>query len=141
MKRNKLLILLVLIFLINTLIIFFIAGRLSLKDVQTLDMDMEVKNKIGFNVDTDKIHFGGLPPGGMSEREIVISHDFDFPVKVSIKTSGELAEYVTVSDNNFILSPLESKKITFYAIIDEDVPLGNYTGNARFEFRRPSLFN
>lgn len=103
-------------------------------------MDLEVKREIGINIDTDAFHFGGLRPGGSSERQVSIRQEYDFPVLVNIKTKGEMADLVSVSENNFVLEPGESKTVTFTAKVGKETSYGNYTGNVIFEFRR-ALFS
>ena len=107
-----------------------------LKEVKFLDMYLEVTEKMGMNTDTDALYFGKNYPGSTSIREINITNNYDYPVFVSIKTEGELARFVMVSENNFILDKAEKKTIRYYAQTEQETPYGNYTGLAKIVINR-----
>ena len=103
--------------MIVLLILFAIALATSLtfliivQDVRTLDMHLAISNVFGFNIDTDKIYFGDIPPGTSSSRKVIVSND-DFEKSiVRIKTFGDLKDWVIVSEKNFILEKGEYKLI------------------------------
>ena len=105
--------------------------------VKELDMSLIVGNHAGFDVDTEKLSFGMIMPAGNScTRYVFLSNKKDYPLKVYINFYGDLADWVSVSDNYFILKPGEEKKLSFTANAQKDASYGNYTGTARFVFKR-----
>ncbi|MBD3204627.1 hypothetical protein GF327_10130 [Candidatus Woesearchaeota archaeon] len=137
MKKNIIILTLVLVILCSVFVSIFFYTNLYIKEVYYLDMDLVVKNNIGVNADSDAIHFGGVPPGGKSMRKTIIKNNFSHPVLVSIKTYGDLQDSVSVSDNNFYLAKNSTKIITFLASIKEGTEIGKYFGKAKIEFKRP----
>ena len=105
-------------------------------DVKEYDMVLIVSDHIGFDVTTEKLHFGMVTPGGSSTRDLIIANEFSRPLIVQIKTSGKLASWVAPSVNNFILQPNETKNVTMVAVAPEDAKYGNYTGKVKIVFRR-----
>lgn len=101
----------------------------------TYKMDLLVKEPrlVGFNLDTDAIHFGTAPPGGTGERAINVRNN-EKPARVTVKTAGDLAPWLTVSESSFRLGPLENKSVTFYAKVPASARQGNYTGTATILF-------
>ncbi len=94
-----------------------------------IDMHATVDKVIGFNVGTDKVWFGSVPPGQRSDRAVIIKGNPDHPVKVVFKVSGPISKYVTVQDNGFILQPGQNRNITLQFTAPENYTLGeNITG-------------
>ena len=64
--------------------------------------------------------------------------DISFPeeAEVVIKFEGQLAHWVSVDDNNFILDADENKHLSFLTSIPSDADEGNYTGKVKFYFKR-----
>ena len=72
-----------------------------------------VGNKSGFDLNPNELTFGQTTPNNRLSRAITITNNFDKPKKFRIKVSGEIKEYIIVSENNFPLNPNESKNVTF----------------------------
>ncbi len=137
MKKNHLFILLLVITLISitTTILFY--SFYVIENVREFDMSLIVGDHAGFDVDTEKLSFGMVMPAGSScTRYIFISNKKDYPLKVYINFYGNFADWVSVSDNYFVLKPDEEKKLSFTANAQKDAVYGNYTGKARFIFKR-----
>jgi len=139
MERYKIIILglsvFVILFFIAIIAVFLAYIFYINIDTDTIDMQFEVADKIGFNVGTDAIYFGKTYPNGMAKRTVTIDNNYNFPIHVLIKTDGDISPMVTVSDNDFIVEPYDKKDIIFYADSD-GFPLGNYTGKATVTYKR-----
>ena len=105
-------------------------------ETQKVQMDLAVKESVAFNLDTDKLHFGGVPPEGSSGRSISIVNKRDFPLKVRFYLSGELADWVNPEDNPVYLQPFENKSIKFIATVPKNAEFGNYTGEIDVIFKK-----
>ncbi len=106
------------------------------RDLQALPMHITVGDRMGFNTGTEALYFGTVIPPGSSTRYINVSHDERFPMKLKITTSGEMSEWMHVSENNFVVNPGQTKTIKVMAQIPKDVPLGNYTGTLYIDFKK-----
>ena len=101
-----------------------------------IPMDVEVRrNVMGFNTDTDALHFGGLSPGDRVERWVNISNDNTFSIRVTTRFSGDTARFA-FADQDFVLQPGELRDHSIVLRPDPDTPEGNYTGTALITFRR-----
>jgi len=137
MKKNYLFILLLVIALISITATNLFYSFYIIADVKEFNMSLIVGDYAGFDVDTERLAFGMVSPGGNScIRFIDLSNKKDYPLKVYINFYGNLAELVSVPENYFILQPNEEKKLSFSASAPRDAAYGNYTGKARFVFKR-----
>jgi hypothetical protein len=67
---------------------------------------------------------------------VSLENNFDFPVFVTVSIEGDIAEFVSVSENDFVLTPREKKTLTYYFVTQPDTAKGNYTGSTRIMFKR-----
>jgi len=114
-------------------------NNIVLKQVWNYEMHAQVISKykkIGLNTNTDKLWFGKSNPGNQATRKVNMINNYDFPVAVSITLNGDIAPYISVSDNHFILKPNETKVLTYYFTSNTDTPSGNYTGTTRIIMTR-----
>ena len=136
-KKNNLFILLFVIALISITATILFYPFYLIENVREFDMSLIVGNHTGFDVNTEKLTFGMITPTGSScTRYIFISNKKDYPLKVYINFYGNFAEWVSVSENYFVINPGEEKKLSFSATATRNVTYGNYTGKARFVFKR-----
>lgn len=103
-------------------------------DVKELGMYLQVSDYTGFNVETSAVIFGTIPPGGTGKRDITVSNLAATPKQVVIKTEGELAEWVSVEENRFLIQVNESKTINVFVYVPENAEFGNYTGTLKMLF-------
>ncbi len=96
------------------------------------EIEMKIKVRpdrfVGINTDTDCINFGGVPGGAIGERIINVTNGDEHPHLIRIKAKGYIGEWVTVSDNNFILDPHSVKEVRIKAHVPLKTQTGNYTG-------------
>jgi hypothetical protein len=120
-------------------LILIIVAVYFLYPAQIAEYQMDVKvqkpMKIGFNIDDDALHFGIVPPGSNAVRSVVIENNQGSRFVVITKT-GDFADWVSISENNFILEPLTDKKINFRVTIPSSAEQGNYTGSITVKFYR-----
>ncbi|MCH8003662.1 MAG: hypothetical protein IH934_03435 [Nanoarchaeota archaeon] len=103
-------------------------------------MIVKVGDHFGLNADADAIKFGMIMPGTSSQRSITVNNSATYPLRVVILKSGYIADWVKVSENNFILKENGIKNIIFEAYAPENADYGNYTGNVDIIFKK-TLFN
>ena len=136
MKSYKLVVILLAIGLVLLSALMLIYNFYFISEVKTLNMTFQTADKMGINTQIDALYFGKNYPGSISMREINLTNNKNYPVYVTIKVEGSLAEFVSVSDNNFILGPLERKHILYYVQTKKDTPYQNFTGVTKIVIRR-----
>jgi hypothetical protein len=84
------------------------------------------------------LYFGYGYPGSAGDRtmDVYMTNNFNHPVEVSVKITGNISDYVSVSDNGFILLPGEKKMLSYKANIPSSIKKGTYTGETRVVFTR-----
>jgi len=92
-------------------------------------VDEGARMVVGFNTDKDHLNFGKVSSESSVKRSIIVGPP---GAKVKILLKGEMADWVSVSENNFDVS--ESKEIAFLTTVPSGVMAGNYTGEAIFCF-------
>lgn len=119
-----------------------VINSFSIKEVQEVYMDLEIAGNykdIGFNPAGDALHFGLVPLLGRSNRNFTISHEYAYPIKVSIRSVGNITPFLIISDNDFILEPNIFKKLRATVIIPKDSEAGNYDGTLKIIFKKPLI--
>jgi hypothetical protein len=139
-KRNQNKLKRIHIFLIVLLICFlfsttFIYCKLNLNKpilVKTMNYDFQIKENVGFVLDSDILHFGGAPKNSELKRNMTLTTPFTSKVKIYFEGPGILS----TSHNNFLLEENQSKSIEFI-LKTPNLENGNYTGKIFFEFYKP----
>jgi hypothetical protein len=115
---------------------FYFLFQAPVYDVIEYPMEVYVDNIVGVNVQTDVVHFGIVPPGGSSGRDMTVTAG-DFPTIVTFESTGDIAPWVSVSENGFRLSPLQNRTVTIDVNVPDDiVPLAYRSGTLRIIFRK-----
>jgi hypothetical protein len=112
--------------------LYYAFYKVSYMKIYDIQIEATEGNLIGFNADPT-LHFGKIPiSGGSAKKMLNTGNDVDFPLLVNIRIKGDAARFITVSDNNYILQPGESKKIDVYATIPINFSeVGVFTGEAK----------
>jgi len=100
-----------------------------------LDMFLTVSNYTGFNVDTDAIYFGTIPPGGSGKR-IIVLHNLDMNSEVLIKKEGNFVDWVVLDEDDFFMEANESKNVSIGVEVPANAEYRNYTGKLNIIFKK-----
>ena len=103
MKIIKLFLLLMVGVIISTLLTYKFYNSYIIENSYELGMEVKVDDHFGLNADTDALKFGRLMPGTSALRSIFVGNNATFPLKVAIFKSGQMKDWVKVSENNFVL--------------------------------------
>ncbi len=136
MKLNKFLVVILITIFVSASFTFLFYSFYYIQDIKELDMKMKVGDYIGIDVNSSVISFGTVRKGTFSNRPVTLENKEEIPLKVQIKKSGEMAAWVSISDNNFILKPAEKKNLTFTATRPIDAINGAYKGKVKLIFTR-----
>jgi hypothetical protein len=105
--------------------------------IKIVPIDVQVTNEslLGFNADTDALHFGTLSARGSGTRKTtVVTAE---RAVVVIKTEGAAGKWVRVSENNILIEPNERHDIIFELTVPEGTSPGAYNGTATITYHRP----
>jgi len=120
-------------------LIILLTALYFLFPAQTAEYQMDVKvqgpMKVGFNIDDDALHFGIVPPGSNAKRSLLIENNQGSRFVIITKT-GPVANWVSISENYFILDPFTNKTVDFRVIVPSSAEQGNYTGSVKVLFYR-----
>jgi hypothetical protein len=110
--------------------------------VQTTEYEamfhVEGPGTAGFDVTTENLYFGIVPTDGHNTKYLELQNNEE-RVKVVIAAKGDIAEHISVSDNDFFLEPFEQKNVTFTAS-GKNADMRTYKGLVHVYFYRP-FFN
>ena len=104
---------------------------------QTIIMQFEVSEKLGFNTDADALYFGKGMPGTQTKRDLVINSSYEYPINVLIKIEGDISQFASVSKNDFIIQAGENTIVTYFVKSKAETEYGNYSGFTTLVFTRP----
>ena len=137
MKSIKILLIVLFFMMGSALITYLVYNEFHVLQVEEIKMNVTVANRVGFVLDADALHFGTTHPGGQSRRTVTIDNSDAFPIKVEIKSFGDLGPRLDVSENEFVLQPTEAKNITFLINAPDDVELNTtINGTVQVVFKR-----
>lgn len=101
----------------------------------SVETHVKVDEYVGINLDTDRLYFGTVSPGGMGKRELTVKSD-----KASygvVKTNGENGAWIMANPQAFYMEGGTNRTIQFIASVPEGMMRGNYTGLATVTLYRP----
>jgi hypothetical protein len=125
-----------------SLFIISIFGTLSfyygfyLIKIDKINMDVTVGEKIGFNADTDALHFGTLYSGAESTRSLFIKNSNKFPIIVTIKNMGEFSNWIELENNNIFLNKNQNTSILYRIKTPHNTNHGEYKGTSIIYIKR-----
>ena len=125
MRRDLLILLVVLATVLGTTIAYVAYVRWHVLDVRTTAVEFEVTagQNIGFNADTDKIYFGTVATGGGGKRELLLTSRV--PADAYIVPGPELNGWVLPAENPVHLAPDVLTKVEVVLAVPPDATPGN----------------
>lgn len=121
---HKFYLFLIIIFLIIDFVLLY--KFLFIVNVIIYDMDINITESsvLGFNLDSDKLHFGNVPNNSIyAYRNIEFENIYDYPIELEFESSGEMSKYITYEylNQNLVLEPDE--RATVKVIFSNNKPL------------------
>lgn len=112
----------------------------SVLDVQEIGFTLNVSDYVGLNIDTDKLHFGSVFPGGSSSRSVFLNSGVDGYVFVSSDF-----DWLFVEEQGFRVNKGDGFYINLKAIVPLDAEFEDFEGVVYFyvlrsDSRLPFLF-
>ncbi|MCK5107228.1 MAG: hypothetical protein KAQ83_00720 [Nanoarchaeota archaeon] len=104
--KNLLIILIIVILTIAiTSIVYY---KYKVVQVNYIPLNFKVGKVIGLTTDTDALHFGRIPRGSGGIRQINVTNDLEYDIKINLKYYSEDMDWVSFKDNGLILKPDEN---------------------------------
>ena len=141
MKRNQLIILIVMIFFI-CIGLTSVAYTLYLKSnsmptvigVGVIDIDVKIEDVegIALMVDNNALPFGILEPGREAARKIYVHNNLSETLVIQLEFSGEVAPWMGIAEESFYLEPDEIRDVKVSMTVPEDTAKDrNYSGTLK----------
>jgi len=132
MKRYHYIIIISIVVLFAFLVYYFMIPV----ETQEIPVQFAVGSVIGMSGDTDELYFGTVLLEGTSRKEISIENDETRLVRIKVQGVLKELDWVTITDNNFIIQPDETKYVNITISTPREVEYGNYSGKLIIEFYR-----
>lgn len=130
------------ILVLAILVVVFILGSLgtymfyySQKTIAYSEFNLSVEvteRGTSFNTDTDKIDFAKNYLGGGGTKKINLYTKQD--ALVMIQMTGNITQFLSLSENNFLMHANTTREITIKLAIPKDSRLGEYEGKLKVYF-------
>lgn len=119
------------------LAVFIILSMPQEARYEEMKMDVKVADKIGINLDTDAIHFGGAVTGkgGGSSRNFTYTNREPTTRIITFELQGDMAKWVSISKMRLRLKANQSEELTASVNVPADASEGNYIGILRVTSR------
>lgn len=137
-RKNK--IIAIILSIIILFLVINLISSLSILEKRQIYASIIVSDHYGFDLNGTALTFGMTMPGGSSHRDLIIKNEYNKDVYVESYVKGEIRDFISISDNNFVLKPNETKELSFVVLIPKGTEYGNYTGFVIINFKNQKLF-
>ena len=115
---------------------FIINAFYITEQIIRIPVDIRVSDAVGFNLDTDALHFGAMPEGSCATRFFNVSNNRDYQIRILLKKQGNTSAYVSLDRYDFKIPPKSATSVKAKACIPIGATKGNYTGSIAVHFRK-----
>ncbi|OIO64380.1 hypothetical protein COY28_06435 [Candidatus Woesearchaeota archaeon CG_4_10_14_0_2_um_filter_57_5] len=137
MRSASLALLLAAVFALSASMTALAHYRYTVLDDRIIPAQVQVAEKIGFDVNGSMLRFGMVRPGGCGMRFVDVNHSYPFPVKVNVKGRGNMSNWITTQD--ILLEQGQQKRVTISVCPPDGTPYGNYSGEVRIRYVRAGM--
>ncbi len=133
------------IFLVSLFILFFLVLIFSMFNIfnyfstiehKRIYTEVIVSDKFGIAINETALLFGMIIPGTSSTKNITIVNDYDQDIRVDISSKGDIKEFLSVNDNDFVIKNGELKDVKFFIKIPTGTEHGNYSGEIIVDIKK-----
>jgi hypothetical protein len=115
---------------------FFIEPKYDYMQEVPMDITVSANKSVGFNLDTDAIHFGKMPANSQGWHGFNLTNKMNESYRVHLMPLGEMAGWVSFVENDFIIEPDSIKEARAIASIPSGATPRKYTGTIRAYFKK-----
>ena len=95
-----------------------------------LQVTEEARNVIGLApYYEDRLDFGDLPRGSAASMKLTLQNEGRIPSRFTIIATGDVRQFIRISDAFFTLSPGDAKSVEFTIAVPRTAEPKKYTGN------------
>lgn len=127
-----------LIFIIYALAGIFIGVGLFLfggnSEMKSFDAVLEIGDSPAVNNDITYFDFGSVPKSGGIVNKFIDINAGKSSQKIHVEARGDIANFIYVSDNDFVVGTEEFKTLTIRAVIPNGTRVGTYEGEINFYY-------
>lgn len=132
---RRVFILLLIVFILGIFLTIIVYNKYKLLDYKEIPMTVTIlEGASSFNTSTESLNFAKIYPGGSVIKRINIY--VNATTIVSIKSSGNISSFISLSENNFLMNKGDSKQLEVYLDVPNDIPEGKYDGLLKIYFYR-----
>jgi hypothetical protein len=111
---------------IAALFLLFVWRSSSSYSAQVLVIDET--GVVGLSPYTDRLDFGDLPRGGSATMPMTLENSGPLPARFAIVATGDIRQFIEMSDAFFVLDPGETKTVEFVTVVPGSAEAKKYTG-------------
>ncbi len=100
--------------------------RFKIIKVEEFEVFAQISNSSGWNMETNRLNFGKMTPGGAAGRFMALKNEFEYDIIIKMRSEGEMKNWLEYP-KEIHLEPNEGKEIHIGASAP-GFPRGNYTG-------------
>ncbi len=137
-RRNKLWIWVLVLFVLSLTVFLYsiLFNSEVIIDKKEIEMTLEISDKAGFAINGSALVFGRLTPLTSSDKQIILTNGYSFPIVVVFNFTGNISEYM-IKNNPERLEVGGRKNVTISTIfIPQGAVFGNYSGTLKITFKR-----
>jgi hypothetical protein len=128
----------ILLYLVAYIVVFsvFYLHNIVFTETVIYESTIIVGDNIGFDLNKTALTFGMITAGGTSASRDIIIAEADYLRSVEIYSNGEIAKWLVVPTNSFVLQPNTNKTVGFSVAVPSDIELGKYDGAVKIKLMR-----
>lgn len=97
----------------------------------------DMNYSLGFDVSSERLNYGIMPINSPSAKTVKMANDYGAPAKVKARSHGNISNYISLGENNFILNANQKKEI--YVRFDGAESNGTYDGELEVRIIIPHI--
>ena len=111
--------------------LFLFSGSSEIKSFNAI---LEVGDSPSINNNITYFDFGSVPKNGGIVNKFIDINTGKFSQKIHVEARGSIADFIYVSDNDFIIDSEDFRTLTIKAIIPNGTKVGAYEGKINFYY-------
>lgn len=124
------------VLILSTILIIVSFISLSLKPIYTQEYDVffKVGDRVGFDMRSDSLSYGMLPPEGAGTRDVLVTNDFQHDVSLNIMAESSISGFIEAPESPYIVPAGKNASIPITIRIPSNASFRNYSGKIYFIF-------
>lgn len=95
------------------------------------------EKQVGLSTSTDQLDLGVAPRGGSGRRHVYVENTQAETKRFTFVVEGDIAKFVQVNPQSFVLKPREAKTVDIIGIAPPDSQIGTFEGTIAILIEQP----